>query len=417
VLTALRVPGFRWLWTGQLLSQFGNAVFLIMGLWEIQLKNPLLLSVAGLAMMLPQVLAAVGGIVVDRFDGRRLMLWTDILRGTAMILGLLLLTVTPAWRIWIIIALLAVNALGNALFGPAENTVLPTLVAPADLPSANGLYSLTFQLSSAVGSAIGGAAIAAVGVTLVFGFDMGSFWFSALAILLMMRVTAAPPGANRGALSGAEEHVGFRAGWKVLSGFRWLVILLPIVVLANFSGNGAFLLLPYWVHHHLHASVAWYGLTEGAWAFGTVAGSLSAGSLGRFPIRRVVGFSGIVQAGLLGAFALITGTTAAAVVFFFAGIANGLVNALLFTMMQRAIPAAVRGRAFGLLMSVLSAANPLAATVAGLSVHVLPVFWWYVGSAVTGGALGVGLWTLIPDESAIELADSAAGSAVQPGPG
>ncbi len=35
-----RYPGFRWLWTGQLLSQLGNAVFYILGLWEIQLKSP-----------------------------------------------------------------------------------------------------------------------------------------------------------------------------------------------------------------------------------------------------------------------------------------------------------------------------------------------------------------------------------------
>lgn len=63
-----RYPGFRWLWIGQMLSQLGHAVFLIMGLWEIQLRSPFRLAVAGLVMVVPSLLAAVGGVLVDRTD-------------------------------------------------------------------------------------------------------------------------------------------------------------------------------------------------------------------------------------------------------------------------------------------------------------------------------------------------------------
>jgi cytochrome c biogenesis protein CcdA len=84
----LRYRGFRALWLGQLLSQFGNAVFLVMGLWEIQLRSPFLLSIAGLAMVLPSLLAAAGGVLVDRYEPGRLMLYTDILRGVAVVAGL-----------------------------------------------------------------------------------------------------------------------------------------------------------------------------------------------------------------------------------------------------------------------------------------------------------------------------------------
>lgn len=63
-----RYPGFRWLWIGQMLSQLGHAVFLIMGLWEIPLRSPFRLAVAGLVMVVPSLLAAVGGVLVDRTD-------------------------------------------------------------------------------------------------------------------------------------------------------------------------------------------------------------------------------------------------------------------------------------------------------------------------------------------------------------
>ena len=86
-----RYTGFRSVWVGQLLSQFGNALFLIMGLWEIQLRSPFLLSIAGLVLILPASLAVVGGTLVDRSDPRTIMLWTDVLRGMAVALGLLAL--------------------------------------------------------------------------------------------------------------------------------------------------------------------------------------------------------------------------------------------------------------------------------------------------------------------------------------
>lgn len=401
---ALTVPGFRWLWTGQLLSQFGNAVFLVMGLWEIQLKNPVLLSVAGVAMMVPQILSAFGGVIVDRHDPRRLMLWTDLVRGIAVLLGILLLVLNPDWEPWLIIGLLAVNSLGVALFGPAEGAVIPTLVADEQLPSANGLYSLTYQLSSAIGTGIGGAAIAVVGVTMVFGFDLGSFWFSALAILLMIRRTAHVPRPKTG--SNASFAQGFTEGWKALARFRWFILLMPIVVLTNFTFAGAFVLLPYWMHHHLGANAVWYGLTDAAWAAGTVVGSLASGALARLPLGRVAGTLGILQALMMGAFAVVHSAPAAASLLLVAGMANGTVNALMFTLLQRAIPANLRGRAFGVLMSVLTIASPLAAVCSGLSLGVVPLVSWYAAAAITGGVLGVQIWLAVPNEGFSSLIDA-----------
>ncbi|MGC8487797.1 MAG: MFS transporter, partial [Clostridia bacterium] len=155
-----KYEGFRWLWIGQLLSQLGTAVFLVMGLWEIQLRSPFLLSIAGLAMMIPSSLAVFGGVIVDRYDPGRLMLWTDVLRGLALGLGVAALYIHGA-LIAAIIILLGINSLGGSLFSPAEGVLVPRLVADGDLPAANGLYSVTYQLAEALGAAVGGAAIAA----------------------------------------------------------------------------------------------------------------------------------------------------------------------------------------------------------------------------------------------------------------
>ncbi len=405
--------GFRSLWTGQLLSQLGNSVFLIMGLWEIQLKSPVLLAVAGVATALPAGLAVFGGVYVDRMDPRRIMLWTDLLRGAAVALGLLAL-ISPGHLIVVIIALLGVNSLGNALFSPAENVVVPWLVSTEDLAGANGLYSMTAQLSSTVGSAIGGAAIAAVGVTAVFGFDLASFWLSALAILLMMRTVAARPRAAHGEAGEAPRGflVDLKDGFQSLKALPAVMQIMPLAVVANFAGMAAFTMLPYWVRIQLHGSAAQFGIVEAAAAAGLVVGSIATGTLARWPIRTIASLAFSFQGVLFLAFIFMTAFPSASAVQLVAGIANGVGNAMMFTLFQRLIPDHLRGRVFGMLFSLLTIASPLGAVAAGALLHVLPLWWTWALAGATSTALGLGILRWLPRDMdlASEPAESVATS-------
>ncbi|WP_051351102.1 MFS transporter [Sulfobacillus thermosulfidooxidans] len=396
MIASLRAVGFRWLWLGQLLSQFGNAVFLIMGFWVIQLKSPFLLGIAGLAMAIPQILAVIGGAVVDRFDAKQIMLLTDLLRGTAVAVGLVIIALDPQASPYIIITVIGVNALGTAFFGPAEAVVLPLLVPDQDLAAANGLYSLTAQMTSAIGAGIGGAAIATVGIFAVFGFDLVSFWFSALAIFIMTRYSR--PLGQKPTVSTETKHpfAGFREGWKMITMMRWFVTLLPLILLTNFTFAGGLILLPYWVHHDLHSTAFWYGLTDGAWSLGMMIGSLNAGWLSRFSLEKTISVSGILQGSMMAAFAFTHAPGVDMVWLFIGGVCNGATNALIFTMLQRLIPEAIRGRTFGLLITIVTAATPLAVFLAGVSVSIIPTIWWYLAMAITDVAFGLSLWRVIP---------------------
>ncbi|MDA8198569.1 MAG: MFS transporter [Thermaerobacter sp.] len=393
-----KYSGFRALWTGQLLSQMGNAVFLIMGLWEIQLRQPVLLAGAGLAMTIPAGLAVFGGVYVDRMDPRRLMLWTDVLRGSAVALGLVALMV-PGSLMAVIIALLGVNSLGNALFGPSESVLIPWLVAPEDLAGANGLYSLTAQLASTAGSALGGAAIVALGVTVVFGMDLASFWLSALAILLMMRTVAARPRTHTTGDARAGFWPELRSGFQSLKTLPGMIQLMPIAVAANFAGVAAFTMFPYWVRTQLHAGALSYGLIDASFAAGLVLGSLSVGAFRRWPIRYVAAVAFGLQALLLGAFALTSAPIWAGGWLFVAGASNGVGNALLFTLFQRLVPDALRGRVFGMLFSLVTMANPLGALAAGVFLHVLPLWWAWALMALTGLGLTAGILVWMPKDA------------------
>lgn len=382
-----RYPGFRHVFWGQLASQFGNAVFLIMGLWEIQLRAPFLLAVAGLAMMVPNVLAVLGGALVDMHDPRRLMLWTDIVRGAAVGLGMLALLL-HAPLIPVIIGLLAVNSLGSALFAPAEQVILPWLVEDRDLGEANGVYSLTFQLSGAVGSFIGGAAIAAIGLQVIFGLDLASFWLSGLAIWLMMRIVALRPRAvSRGATgSGQNLLVVLRDGLRALSVMPWLIRLLPIIMLTNFAFAAAFTMFPYWCRHVLHVGSVGYGSVDAAWAVGLVAGSLLVGRFNGWSFRSVTVFLGTLMGVTILAFSATRAAVPAAGLLLLAGAANGVLNAIVITIMQRLVPDAVRGRAFGAFAALLTMSQPAGAILSGVLLHVAPLWWpWAAAGAASLG--------------------------------
>ena len=396
----LRYRGFRAVWLGQLFSQFGNAVFLIMALWEIQLRQPELLSIAGVAMVVPTLLAAVGGVFADRHHPGRLMLWTDVLRGVAVALGLVFLLL-PGSLDFVTISLIAVNSLGAALFGPAEMVVIPRLVEVRDLAGANGMYNLTYQISSAVGAAIGGAAIVAIGVAWVFGFDMVSFWISAAAILLMLRTfTWAPkaPDAAEGAAQSFSESL--REGFAALRRLPVVLPVLPAALAINFAFMAAFTMLPYWVHHVLGTGAVGYGMIDAAWAAGMVLGSLLVGRFGAWALRTsmLLMFGG--QSLLLFLFPFAGSAVAAAALLLLAGTANGIGNALTFAMLQRMTPEELRGRVFGVVFTLFGLANPLGSLAAGLALHHVPLAWSWFAAGAAGIWLGAAIWRHMPADLA-----------------
>ncbi|MGC8489145.1 MAG: MFS transporter, partial [Clostridia bacterium] len=252
------------------------------------------------------------------------------------------------------------------------------------------------------------AAIAALGVALVFGIDMSSFWLSALFLWLMVRSLrhAAPTPAEIAAPAAPSEDrepaVPFlshlREGLIALRRLPIVLKVLPVVVLANFAYVAAFTMLPFWIRHSLHTTVLWYGLVSAAWAAGLVLGSLGAGLAGRWSMRRGTAVTFGVQALFTGVFAVVRIPGLAALDLLVAGVGNGVANALTLTLMQRLVPEELRGRVFGLMMTLFTVANPLGTLAAGFLLHVLPLWWAWAFSAIIGFVLAADLYLAIPED-------------------
>jgi MFS family permease len=166
ILRPLRHRDFRRLWTGMSVSFTGDEIYIVAIAWQVyRLSNvPSALAAVGFALSLPQILlVALSGVWSDRFDRRRLMLIADAIRGVAIgIMGLL--TVSGVVRLWHLVALAVVYGTGQALFAPAFQSIVPSLVPSEDLVQANSLdqFVRPFALSL-LGPALGGFLVHGIG--------------------------------------------------------------------------------------------------------------------------------------------------------------------------------------------------------------------------------------------------------------
>ena len=172
------------------ISLMGDGVFMVAMAWQVYaLSNaPAALSMVGIAMTIPTIaFLLLGGVLSDRLDRRRLMLFADLARGVAV--GIMaLLALTGMLELWHIVVLVAVYGAGGAFFGPAFDAITPEVLPADELAQANALDHLVRPIAlRLVGPAVGGVLIAVAGTGVAFTLDALSFLASAAAVLAMAK--------------------------------------------------------------------------------------------------------------------------------------------------------------------------------------------------------------------------------------
>lgn len=183
-----------------------------------------------------------------------------------------------------------------------------------------------------------------------------------------------------------------REGFTALTRIRLVRPLLPAILLVNFSYVAGFTVLPYWIHHHLHATALWYGAVASALAVGAVLGGLLSRFFGRWPLNAVLGWFFLTQGVVLAGFAASHVVGLSAGLLLLGGLTDGVINALFFTLLQRSIPTTLQGRAFGLMFALFGLADPLGSLAAGVFLHILPLGWAWVLTAIADGTLTLIVW-------------------------
>src|SRR4051812_27392512 len=112
---------FRLLWLGQVVSQLGDwfsSVALYALLYDLTRSATAVAGIMVVQMLPIALVSPTAGVIVDRFDRRRIMIATDIFRGT-VILGLLLVR-TPS-MVWLAYVVTALSVSATGFFEPARS--------------------------------------------------------------------------------------------------------------------------------------------------------------------------------------------------------------------------------------------------------------------------------------------------------
>jgi hypothetical protein len=388
ILRPLRVRDFAFLWIGLTVSFVGDGVYVIAIAWQTyDLSNtPSSLAAVGVAWSLPQMALLLGsGVLSDRIDRRRLMIAGDAIRGVA-IGAIGILSLTGALTMGRLIGLVVVYGAGQAIFGPAFSSIVPTIVPDDLLVEANSLGQFVRPMAwTLIGPVVGGALVAGVGVGWAFVGDAATFAFSALMILSMRTRHVVRTEVER-----PSAWADLKEGLRYVRRTTWLWVAMVAGTVSLLATWGPWeVLVPFVVRNQLHGSAAALGLVFGAGGVGSVAIALALGQRGRLPRRAItVLYLAWALAMLMTAgFGLVSEVWQAMAVAFVSESCITTLIVIWVTLMQRLVPPELLGRVSSLDWMISIAGVPLSFAVVGPAAAAFGVDATLIAAGVLGAAL------------------------------
>lgn len=282
----LRRRDFRLLWAATLVNDLGDWMLLVgLPVYVYYLTGSALVTSTVLVVeLVPTVLVGqFAGVLVDRWDKRRTLLYT----GLAQAAALLPLLAVSGRTLWIVYAVAAAQSCLAQLGNPAKAALVPALVPPGELVAANSLTAGAESVARLAGSPLGGVAIDLVGLGGLVLADAASFLLSA-ALVALIRVAPEPAAARPVATGLVAEWVD---GLRVVRRTKPLPALFLITGLAQLAQGVFVVLFVVFVLRVLHGGAADVGLLRGVQAIGGILGGVLLGWLARrLEVRTLVGW-------------------------------------------------------------------------------------------------------------------------------
>jgi MFS family permease len=300
----------------------------------------------------------IAGVVVDRFDTRRLLAATQ---GTAMVVSVVLAVVTIAdvATLPVVYALAALGGLVLVVDAPGRQTLTFQMVGPAELQNAVALNSGLFNASRVIGPAIAGLLIAAGGTGLCFVVNAVSF-LAVLVSLYLLRPEELTPVTRQP----TRVVAGIREGVTWALHAPLVRTVLAVVTIVSTVGFNFHVLVPLLASETLDVGAETFGILSSAFGLGALAGALATASLREASPRAFLG--GAAGFGLtMLALALADTVPVALALLFVLGISFSLFTASASALVQLAAPDHLRGRVVSLFLFAFAGLAPIGGLVAG----------------------------------------------------
>lgn len=359
---------------GLLISRIGDSLYTFALPWiAYKLTGSAIIMSSLFAIgVLPIVLfGPIVGVVVDRFDRRKLMWVADV--GCIILVSLIPLlynlSVLQLWHLYVVSFILAVLSM---LFDVATITVIPQIAGPS-LTRANSAYQMVNQIASLAGPALAGIIIAIIGGINALWINALSFIATLVAVLLLPKLEMKKPTDRAKTLLQTIKN-DMREGLKWLINDRLNLTLSLQAMVGNFGASAVLGGLMYYLLATLNLSAEESGINYTLIGVGGLLGSIIVIPLEQrfrrgilIPTLLAVGATGLTYA-IWSEYWLAPGIS-----FGLAMICNIAWNTIVASVRQETVPTDMQGRVLGFSRVLTRLAMPLGALVGGLISDFNPV--------------------------------------------
>ena len=352
------------MWFGHLISHAGDAVFMIALPWLMLdiTGSKSLTSLVSMSAYLPAVLFGLfAGVVVDRYNRKWIMIYSDILRA-------LLVAVIPLSLIYGFISPLLIGAITfslstfSAFFYPARDSLIPHIVTAEELPAANSAISVSGQMSHLLGPLFAGIGISIFGLRHLFTADAISFLFSILLISLIVG-----PARKLTIEKHPPKWQGIVEGLTYVNSHKGLRLLLILTFVNNiFIMGPAIIGLPVFVREVLTSDFGVLAKLEVAMAVGMIVGSFVFWKAEKNINPISILLFGIVMDGITYTLLFFADTSfIAMLVLIIHGIGIPLITVSRTTIIQAVVPDEYRGRLFSMIYMAVMGTTAISVGLTG----------------------------------------------------
>jgi MFS family permease len=383
-LAAFAVPNYRRFTIGQTISLVGSWTETVaQAVLVLQLTHSgIWLGLATAARYAPVLLLTpYAGVIVDRYDKRRILLFTQSALATAsLVLGLLV--VAGAIRLWIVFAIALAFGVATALDNPARLAFVSEIVGRRLTRNAITLNSTLVNVGRGVGPIVAAALVATVGVGWCFVANAASFG-AVIYSLLILDVSQLHPSAPVQRVRGQ-----LRQGLAYARTVPEILAPISMMVLVGTFTYEYEVSLPLFARGPLHGGATTYSLLLAAFGFGSVVGGLYCIRRPQTGVPRMIGAALLYAAAML-ATALTSQTYLAVVLLIVVGVASITFLTTGNSTIQLAARPDMRGRVIALWSTALVGSTPIGATIIGAVGGLAPRFALILGGVACAAAAAV----------------------------
>ena len=348
IFPALKHENYRFYFQGQLISLSGSWMQTVAQGWLVyQLtQSPFMVGLVSALHHMPILFFGVfGGVIVDRFNKQKLILFTQ---GASLVLALILglLTVTGYINVWVVSLFAFLLGLVNAIDTPARQSLIIEMVGKEHMPSAIALNVGSFNSARVFGPALAGILIARLGTGITFILNALTFLGPIIALKSMKLNLLNPPKTNQHPLLAIRQGLRYSYRHPIIK------MVLIFTAVTSIFGWSYVSMLPVVAERVFHQDSFGLGLFYSSFGIGAVLGTVFISAFNnRYSVKRLLLGGSFLFTISLFAFTLTTNFPLALVFMFFSGAGIAAQMALMQSIIQNNVENSLRGRVMSIFVT------------------------------------------------------------------